>query len=380
MELCLTIDDNHYDPHRIQAPVTGYFYYQDSVIPYLRLRVSSAGSRCWFFDKSLEGKHVKRKIGEATLTGLPEARMRAVEMAKDLSDGIVPATHKQRIIKHVAGRLTVSDCFKRYFDEYAAIQCSSAAEMMRGFKAYWTQIGIMYVSELTPVMVQDWVNKLAKEKGKATANKQFNTLRACVNWAIEQNVIELKSSPFKSVRSFKLEHQINYLKLGDETKRLLDQLENESEDIRDAIQLLLFTGQRKRNVISMEWSEIDMRSGTWTVPPHKTKSRKQYSIALTGRSLEILRRRFESASSPRVFNRVSIDTAWRKCRDKAGLPNLNIHHLRHTTATWLAQSGASAAIIQRAMNHASLATSAKYIHLEPADVKSALELAQSKVN
>jgi integrase len=68
-------------------------------------------------------------------------------------------------------------------------------------------------------------------------------------------------------------------------------------------------------------------------------------------------------------------------RKRAQLGNLRLHDLRHTGATWLAMQNANAHVIQQALQHSSLSTSQRYVHLvgAPNMVRDQLAKAQSAV-
>jgi integrase len=57
-----------------------------------------------------------------------------------------------------------------------------------------------------------------------------------------------------------------------------------------------------------------------------------------------------------------IETRWKKVRTAAGLKNFRWHDLRHTTASYLAQSGASLPEIGAVLGHKSPAATARYAH------------------
>jgi integrase len=161
-------------------------------------------------------------------------------------------------------------------------------------------------------------------------------------------------------------------------------LEPETQDVQDMILLLLWTGQRKRNVLSLRANEIDWDNRVWHIPAGKTKSSRLYSVALTSKAMEILQRRrgqcadimfppvHESASG----HRENLNVAWYRVRERANLPQLRIHDLRHTNASWLALNGASAMVIKEALQHSSISTSQRYVHLATGDVREMMDRAQ----
>ena len=54
---------------------------------------------------------------------------------------------------------------------------------------------------------------------------------------------------------------------------------------------------------------------------------------------------------------------WDSIREAAGLPDVRIHDLRHSFASYLASSGASLPLIGAMLGHTNPATTARYAHL-----------------
>jgi integrase len=65
----------------------------------------------------------------------------------------------------------------------------------------------------------------------------------------------------------------------------------------------------------------------------------------------------------RPIGKRSNNTAFRKARDRAGLPGLRWHDLRHTWATWHAQAGTPELVLQRLGGWADLRMVSTYAHL-----------------
>jgi integrase len=379
-----------YDPKKVELPKTGVYNYQDGQVPFLRLKVSSVGNRIWQFEKSFNKKHFKRTIGDALFIGLNEARLRAYEFARKLQDGEMPPTLKQRIgasaIK-TTNSISVGGLFEKYYEDHVLRRCRTHKEIWRGFHAYWEPIKNMQVPALTPVLVRGWKNKLAKNHGAGTANKQFTSLRATLRWGVQSDIISLANDPLRGIKLLPLKSRVSYLKPGDELERLTAALESESQEARDIIWLLLWTGQRKTNVLSMRWEELDIKSYVWHIPSNKTKSGRNYSVALTPRALLILNRRHAIKNgSEYVFpgqkkdgHFRAIQWVWSRVRENAGLKHLRLHDLRHTAASWLALHGASAMVIKEALQHSSISTSQRYVHLATSDVREMMAKAQQQM-
>lgn len=72
-----------------------------------------------------------------------------------------------------------------------------------------------------------------------------------------------------------------------------------------ALEFLILTAARTSEVLDAKWSEIDVESGLWTVPPERLKTgkltRKAHVVPLPARALDILAAMGEIRSSDYVF-------------------------------------------------------------------------------
>ena len=57
------------------------------------------------------------------------------------------------------------------------------------------------------------------------------------------------------------------------------------------------------------------------------------------------------------------DKRWERIRDRAKLDNFRFHDIRHSCASWLAQSGATLHQIGSVLGHTNPATTMRYAHL-----------------
>lgn len=65
----------------------------------------------------------------------------------------------------------------------------------------------------------------------------------------------------------------------------------------------------------------------------------------------------------------TLRTYFEKAREAAGMPEVRFHDLRHTAASWWAQSGANLGIIRDLLGHANLTVTSRYTHLMTEDLK-----------
>ncbi len=70
-------------------------------------------------------------------------------------------------------------------------------------------------------------------------------------------------------------------------------------------------------------------------------------------------------------------TGWDALVAGLGLPDLTRHGLRHTGATWIADSGIPLHVLQKILGHQSLETTRKYLHADHRHLASAAKQANA---
>jgi len=122
-------------------------------------------------------------------------------------------------------------------------------------------------------------------------------------------------------------------------------LDDEPEWFRDYVQLLLLTAHRRANVAAMRWADLDLERAVWTIPASETKMGRELTVPLVRQAVEILQRRRDAAQDETfVFSAnsksghiVNPAKRWRAFRKRAGVSDLRLHDLRHTSASLLIQ-------------------------------------------
>lgn len=138
--------------------------------------------------------------------------------------------------------------------------------------------------------------------------------------------------------------------------------------LRYIIAGLLLTGARKRELLDAKWKDFDLEKRIWTV--QFNKSGKPRYIPLSDGMLTLLSEipRFEYCEwvfpNPATLKPyVHFFRSWDTARKRAGLPDLRIHDLRHTFASFLINSKRSLYEVQRILGHAESKTTQRYAHL-----------------
>jgi integrase len=104
---------------------------------------------------------------------------------------------------------------------------------------------------------------------------------------------------------------------------------------------------------------------------NKTKNRERRAVPVAGQARAAMLewskvRRIDTDAvfpGPSPDKRLAIDPAWYAALERAGIENFRFHDLRHSAASYLAMSGATAPEIAAVLGHKTLAMVKRYAHL-----------------
>jgi integrase len=139
---------------------------------------------------------------------------------------------------------------------------------------------------------------------------------------------------------------------------------------RDVVIFALATGLRQSNVVGLEWSHVNLKSGHAWVGADQSKNGKPIAVPLNATALEVLRRQL-GKHRERVFTYAgkplgwANTKAWRDALKRAGIENFRWHDLRHTWASWHRQAGTPTHELQRLGGWRSSVMVERYAHLAP---------------
>ena len=141
-----------------------------------------------------------------------------------------------------------------------------------------------------------------------------------------------------------------------------------------AIRLLLFTGCRLREILHLEWSNVDLDGGRITLPDHKTsRTAGPKVLVLNAAAIEILKGlerlgRYviagETAGQPKEKPRADLKKPWALVSRRAGLMDVRLHDLRHNFGSFGAGGGLGLPTIGKLLGHTNPQTTQRYAHLD----------------
>ena len=126
--------------------------------------------------------------------------------------------------------------------------------------------------------------------------------------------------------------------------------------------LLILTAQRRNEVVSMRWSEIDQDNKVWIIPADRAKNGVENRVPLSEAALEIIKSQskidksdfvFPSSRSPEENPASGLSKAKRNLDDASGVTNWRYHDLRRTAASGMARLGIAPHVVEKILNHVS---------------------------
>ncbi|WOS36991.1 Tyrosine recombinase XerC [Oligella urethralis] len=140
--------------------------------------------------------------------------------------------------------------------------------------------------------------------------------------------------------------------------------------MRNAVIFALSTGARANEILSLEWSQVDLNEKVAWLTADKTKSGKARPIPLNDDTCAVLKScqgddprwvfvRDSTGQNPKTINYKSFNAATKA----VGLDDFHFHDLRHTWASWHVQAGTPLFVLKEMGGWETLEMVKKYAHL-----------------
>jgi integrase len=394
-------------------PRASRFTVYDSLVAGFGLRVMPSGSMSYIYEyRPGEGGRGRAKrrytIGKTTSITADQARREAERLRAMVQNGGDPMAAKVDQRKSE----TVADIADEWLRSHVAAKRSAGThEHYRDLldRIIKPSLGKKKAKDVSHAMVA----KLHSEWSHTPfqANRLLSCISAFYNWAASASValVPKGHNPADDVEKFDEPGRERPLD-ADELMRLADALRLAettgipwgiekatskhlaapakratvfSPHVVGAIRLLMFTGARLREILNLEWKQVDMTRGVLTLQSHKTARRTGLKvIVLNAPALEVLTSlerlgkyviASDSAGTEDERPRPDIKKPWASITRHAELADLRLNDLRHNFATFGVGGGMGLPIVGKLLGHTKASTTERYAHLQVDPLRRATE-------
>ena len=332
------------------------------------VRVMPSGAKRYFIHSQHQGRRVWKIVGDAETMTEADARNRARSMLAALRDGRDADAEApgEALFETVA-----EEVFTRYGRRWKPRTLQvNRIYLRRQILPFFEK---RFIGAITRQDVQDWFRSL--HATPAAANRSAPILSVIMQRAEAWGYRPENSNPCRGIRRYRQARSERFL-FPEEYRRLarvLDRHEADRPFHAAAVRLLLLTGCRKSEILTLEW--LFYREGRIYLRDSKTGPRTVWLCAAARDVLDRLPR-----SSRWVFPVGDLrtpwdwlDPFWQHVRKEAGLEDLRLHDMRHSYASMALLNGETIRAVGRLLGHEKASTTLKYAHLSDTSLREAID-------
>ena len=315
----------------------------------------------WYIDYKLDGKRKHEAIGKVCDFTKKEVLRILLEREEQIYSGsfILP---KNKIPR-----------YRQFSDEYISYKRDvekkkSLARDISALKHLIPFFGDMRLNEIKPYHIDQYKVKRQGSVSSSTVNKELEVLRAMFYLAERWERYQGKN-PVRISGLIPVNNQVERILSQDEEKRLLDVC---PAHLANIVVFALNTGMRKFEILTLKWTNVDLKSRVMTLDLENTKSKRKRKIPINSVVKNVLYSlKFKERLSEYVFlnsnnepykRQDSLNNVWRAALRNAEISGLRFHDLRHTAATRMVERCGNIVAVSKILGHANISNTMRYCH------------------
>ena len=354
----------------IKPPKTGQEEHRDTRVTGLRLRVGTTGRKTWIVRARIGEKVINKKLGLYPAIGLGAARIAAEKLLEALA-----REEGGKAIERTFGAVAAA-----WVDKIAKPKNSSWRLQERRLEMHvlprWRDRKIANISRA------DVRDLLEGVEGEVLPNRVFAIVKTVFRYAVSRDWVD--ASPVEGITKPSADRERDRVLSMEEAAAIWKAAGLLGFPFGPYFRTLALTAQRRTEVASMRWADVDLDAATWVIPARSTKSQRTHLVPLSQYVVSIL------GDLPRlgefVFTHDGRVHVSGYAKAKARLDSFiaasdvqmapwRLHDLRRTAATHMVRLGVSEEVVGRVLNHARKGVTAKVyaLHTYAAEKRSALD-------
>ena len=343
----------------LPAPAKGQTTHYDDSLPGFGVRVSQGGSKSFIL---IHGATRQRStIGRYPIIGLADARTEAKRILAERTLG-----------KHQPPTTKMDAALTLFTEQHLTkLAPRTSKEIIRLFNKHLVKLKPKKLAEVTTHDMTGITDKLAPSE----AEHLHRACKTFFRWCVRRRL--LQHSPLEGLElpsKWKARERV----LSDDELRAVWIAAGKQDGVfGDIVKLLILTGQRRGEVVSLQTAWLDIEKQTCTLPSEIAKNRRSHTFPIGGLAVSILETSVMGASlqssthlfpargsdGGKPFNGWSkakaqldktVNILWRDINQTVNpFTSWTLHDLRRTYATNLQRLGIKLEVIEALLNHVS---------------------------
>jgi integrase len=355
------------------APTGRDYFFWDEEFHGFGVRVTPTGGKSYILQYRMGGRETTSRrftIGRHGSPWTPQtARKEAERLAILIRQGVDPvqADHERR-------RQAIDLAFDSYVESFVDLY------LKKRWKQWPLGAGVLR-REAVPILRRKPLPQIRRADLSAIADRLHDrpaiarlthaTLRKLFRWAVSRG--DLDRSPLEGVEPPPPVPARDRVLSDEEVALVWRGSEELGWPFAGLFRLLLLTGQRRDEVASLSWGELDRGQALWTLPANRSKNRKPHLVPLGVQAIGVLddlaggndwpRQGFVFSTTGKTpvsgFSKAKkrLDEHMAHVLEPRTLEPWRTHDLRRTVATGLQRLGVRFEVTEAVLNHLSGARS-----------------------
>ena len=249
------------------------------------------------------------------------------------------------------------------FKEYKGVRLKEQGRKL----GYWSEmLGQKLIIDITKNDIYDGLQQLPNHFSNATINRYKAAISVVFSYACK--ALDLTENPVRKIPSLPENNErTRFLSEAERTRLFACCRASHWDKLYLIVLLAITTGARKGELTKLRWNDIDFERRTAYVSTSKNGQPKV--LPLTDSVIKELQLFNKNDSSLIFESKVKENVAycftkpWKKALEDAEIKDFRFHDLRHSCASYLAQSGASLLEIADVLGHKQISVTKRYAHL-----------------
>ena len=347
----------------------------DTRVGGLGVRVRPSGHRGYVYHRNGDGRVTKTTLGPAVLKSVDEVRRECLEIAVQFAEEKRTGAEEPQGNVPLFGDFVAGAWKAACYDRYKPSTRKGVASALRA--QLLPAFGSLPLDRITRASVNRWFDGYSRAS-PGGANHALSTLQQILNHAVVRG--HIATNPARGVKRNPRPKLTRFLS-REEVRRLHRVLDSHAagpashKQQADIIRLLLLTGCRKSEIVTLRWRDVD--GDVLKLADSKTGPRTVY---LNEHACSIIKHQPRGRSAfvfpflrdplrPRDGNL----PLWYSARKEARIADVRLHDLRHTFASHAVMRGIPLPVVAKLLGHKQLRMTLRYAHVADREIEAATE-------